>query len=366
MGTQLNEQEITERLIDLLKISSPSQHEKEVAAYIKQRSKEIGLHVIEDETKKRTGSNVGNVICTMNGNCPSAPPIFFTAHMDTIEDQQVHPLIEDGWVMSDGSTALGADDKVGVIALLETMHYLKETNVPHGDIQFLFTVCEEQGLVGARALDPSMIHGSIGYTVDADQPVGTFVTRSPALAICTITVRALSEQTSSDVMNVIAAVIRSIFSDDLHSTSSISMIGFEENKEVGHYAMDVRFKVNTSCQTLPIYMNQLKKKLRHVYDGSRVAMDVQIEHICSSYAYTSTDPIVTFANQAATTIGLQPVHIELADVSDANVLTSPQRSTLNIGAGYEQMHTNQERIELTQLYTLIQLLIAICIEASRK
>ncbi len=38
--------------------------------------------------------------------------------------------------------------------MLETIRVLKENNIPHGHIQFIITVGEESGLVGAKALDP--------------------------------------------------------------------------------------------------------------------------------------------------------------------------------------------------------------------
>lgn len=367
MDIQLNESTINKEFIHLLTIRSPSQYEHDVATYIKQRCREMDIDVIEDQTQNVTDSNVGNIICTIKGTCTYATPIFFTAHMDTIEDQHVRPIIQDEWVMTDGTTALGADDKVGIIALLETIRYLKDTDQPHGDIQLLFTVCEEQGLVGARSFDPALLDGSIGYTVDADEPVGTFITKSPALAVGTITVRAVNEQTADDVNQVIAGIVRSIFSDDLPSTVSLSIIGFQENKETEDYAMDVSFQVRASYYSdMAFFMNRIKKDIIYTYDQDRVSVHVSVENICSGYAYTSSDPIVQLANRAAKNVGVQPVQIELLDVSDANVLVSNERDAMNIGAGYEQMHTNHERIALTELYALIQLLISICLEASRK
>lgn len=345
MDIQLNEIIINKEFIHLLTIRSPSQDEYDVAAYIKQRCQAMDIDVIEDQTKIETESNTGNIICTIKGTCTNAPPIFFTAHMDTVEDQNVRPIIQDECIITDGTTSLGADDKVGIIALLEAIRYLKDTNQTYGDIQLLFTVCEEQGLVGARSVDPSSLHGSIGYTVDANQPVGTFITKSPALAISTITVRSMSEKASVDVNQVISKVVRLISTNDFPPTISLSIIGFQENKNADHYAMDVSFQVRASCHSeMSLFMSQIKKDMIDLYDQRRITVDICVEEICSSYTYTSADPIVQLANRAAKSIGLQPVHIELFDVSDANVLTSSKRAVMNIGAGYEHMHTNHERI----------------------
>src|SRR5699024_12041303 len=63
------------------------------------------------------------------------------------------PHIEGGYVYSDGTTILGADDKAGVSAVIEAVKVLKEENIPHGDVEVIITVGEETGLVGAKALD---------------------------------------------------------------------------------------------------------------------------------------------------------------------------------------------------------------------
>ena len=45
--------------------------------------------------------------------------------------------------------------------MLETIRILKEQNIPHGNIQFIITVGEESGLVGAKALDPFLNQSKI-------------------------------------------------------------------------------------------------------------------------------------------------------------------------------------------------------------
>ena len=45
--------------------------------------------------------------------------------------------------------------------MLETIRVLKEQNIAHGMIQFIITVGEESGLVGAKALDCSFNESKI-------------------------------------------------------------------------------------------------------------------------------------------------------------------------------------------------------------
>ena len=72
--------------------------------------------------------------------------------MDTVVPGiNIKPQIkEDGYIYSDGSTILGADDKAGLAAIIETIQYLNENEIPHGQIQFIITVGEESGLKGLK------------------------------------------------------------------------------------------------------------------------------------------------------------------------------------------------------------------------
>ena len=72
--------------------------------------------------------------------------------MDTVVPGiNIKPQIkEDGYIYSDGSTILGADDKAGLAAIVETIQYLNENEIPHGQIQFIITVGEESGLKGLK------------------------------------------------------------------------------------------------------------------------------------------------------------------------------------------------------------------------
>ncbi|NIP53392.1 MAG: M20/M25/M40 family metallo-hydrolase, partial [Gammaproteobacteria bacterium] len=59
------------------------------------------------------------------------------------------------------------DDKAGIAALIEVMRTLQEKNIPYGPVEFVFTTCEEVGLLGVKALEPSRIRAKIGYALDS-------------------------------------------------------------------------------------------------------------------------------------------------------------------------------------------------------
>lgn len=53
------------------------------------------------------------------------------------------------------------------MAILETLRCLKEQNLPHGDIQVIFSVSEEQGCAGIKNLDTALLHADMGFALDS-------------------------------------------------------------------------------------------------------------------------------------------------------------------------------------------------------
>ncbi len=70
--------------------------------------------------------------------------------------------IEDDWVRAEGTT-LGADNGIGVAA---AMAVADDATLVHGPLELLFTVSEEQGLDGAKALDESLVTGRLLVNLD--------------------------------------------------------------------------------------------------------------------------------------------------------------------------------------------------------
>ena len=63
---------------------------------------------------------------------------------------------------ADGTT-LGADNGIGVAA---AMAVADDAEIEHGPLELLFTVSEEQGLDGAKALDASLVSGRLLVNLD--------------------------------------------------------------------------------------------------------------------------------------------------------------------------------------------------------
>ncbi|MDP3058834.1 MAG: M20/M25/M40 family metallo-hydrolase, partial [bacterium] len=71
-------------------------------------------------------------------------------------------------------------DVAGIVQMLETIRVLQEDNLPHGEIEFLFTVAEEGGLAGVKNFDLGKVKSKLGYFLDGGGCVGTIITQAPA------------------------------------------------------------------------------------------------------------------------------------------------------------------------------------------
>lgn len=70
-------------------------------------------------------------------------------------------------IVTNGKTLLGADDKAGVVAIIEAIKEIVESNVEHGDIYVCFTPDEEVGR-GVDKIDLSKFKPDFAYTLDGE------------------------------------------------------------------------------------------------------------------------------------------------------------------------------------------------------
>ena len=100
--------------------------------------------------------------------------------MDTVvPGEGIRPIRDGDILRTDGRTVLGGDDKSGVAIICEALRVVKENRLPCADVDVVFTICEEAGLIGAKCLDVSRLRARTGLVLDSDS-VGFLFTKAPA------------------------------------------------------------------------------------------------------------------------------------------------------------------------------------------
>ena len=168
----VNKARVLAEFLELVQIKSSSRQEREIADALTKKLLDIGLEVVEDTAGQKIGGNAGNLIGYLKGTVANAPVMLLSAHMDSVEPcAGIQPQLKDGIITSAGDTILGSDDKSGVVGILEALRVIKEANIPHGDIQVVFTVSEEIGLSGSRNIDRHLLKADLAtYWTQAARP----------------------------------------------------------------------------------------------------------------------------------------------------------------------------------------------------
>ena len=197
----------------LASIPSPTGREGACAEAVTAELAALGLDVHPDGAGSAVGSDSDNLYCRIAGNV-AGQPLFFCAHLDTVPPTgPLRPVVVDGVIRNATPAIIGADNKAAVAVLLEAVRTLVLDNLPHAGVELLFTIGEEQGLLGSRAVDPSTLLASSGFVLDHPGAIGGYVDAAPSRFIVRATMRgraAHSAISPDDGINAIVPLARAI------------------------------------------------------------------------------------------------------------------------------------------------------------
>jgi tripeptide aminopeptidase len=369
---KVNEQRLVERFLELVQVDSETGHEEEISVVLKRLFGELGLSVIEDDTKDKTGHGAGNLFCEL----PATPgyegkdPIFFTAHMDTVTPGKgVKPRVDDdGYIRSDGTTILGSDDKAGIAIILETIQILREQDIAHGPVQFIITVGEEAGLHGARAMDKAMIKAKYGYALDSEGKVGDICTAAPTQAKIHASVIGKSAHAGvnpEDGISAIQVAAKAI------ARMPLGRIDNETTANIGRFAGGgptniVCERVDIDAEARSLVREKLDRQveaMQKAFESAAAEFGARAEFtseiIYTGYKYDESDEVVQVAMEAVGRLGLKPRLFHSGGGSDANIFNGFGFPTVNLAIGYEYIHTTKEQMPVASLVQATELAVEI-------
>ncbi len=154
----------------LTQVPRPSGHLEKVQQFLLDFAKNTGVEAFKDEA--------GNIVMRK----PATPgmenrkTVILQAHMDMVpqkektsthnfETDPIQTYIDGEWVRAKGTT-LGADDGLGVAAIMAVM---EAKDLKHGPIEALITADEETGMYGANGLPGGELEGEILLNLDTEQ-----------------------------------------------------------------------------------------------------------------------------------------------------------------------------------------------------
>ena len=153
----------------LTQVPRPSGHLEKIQSFLINFGREAGVESFLD--------SAGNVVWRK----PASPGmenrkgVILQAHMDMVpqkspesthnfETDPIEPWIDGEWVKAKGTT-LGADDGLGVAAIMAVM---EDKTLVHGPVEGLITADEETGMYGANDLPEGELNGDILLNLDSE------------------------------------------------------------------------------------------------------------------------------------------------------------------------------------------------------
>lgn len=366
---KVNKERLIHEFLELVQIDSETGYETEIAEVLKKKFTQLGLTVTEDNSKEKTGHGSGNLICHLKGSKKDVDTIYFTSHMDTVvPGKSIKPSVKDGYIVSDGTTILGADDKAGLAAMLESIRILQENDIKHGDIQFIITAGEESGLVGARAIDRSLITAQYGYALDSNGKVGDIIVAAPTQAKIRVVMKGKTahagvapEQGVSAITLAAKAIAKmKLGRIDQETTANIGSFagGQQTNIVCDHVEIlaEARSLVPEKMETQVAHMKEAFESTAKELGGSA---EVEVTIMYPGFKQKAGDRVVEVAREAAKSIGQKSELLESGGGSDANIFAGLGIPTVNLAVGYEEIHTTNERMPIDELVKITELVTAI-------
>lgn len=354
----INHKRLLNTFLDYVRIDSESTHEGAFAARVAADLEAVGCRIYVDGSQSRTGSDTGNLYCTLPATAPGEP-VLLCAHMDTVvPGKGVEPVIQDGVIRSKGDTVLGGDDKSGVAAIVEALRTVAEQGLPHPTIQAVFTVCEEVGLKGSRFLEYGKLEAAKAVVLDSSGDAGKIVTSAPGqykLSAEIIGRRAHAGVAPEEGISAIQVAAEAI--------SHMKLLRIDQETTANIGAIQAQYATNIVPERLSLLgevrsrnREKLEAQGRHMMNCLKAAcekfgatLEGGLSKAYDAYHYQQDDPFVRQVRWACERVGLTPGLTASGGGSDANNLNANGIQALVLGTGMSKVHTTQEEITVKNL-----------------
>ena len=345
--------------------------------------KEIG---VEDAHISEFGYVYGSVPAAPGYE--SAPALGLIAHMDTAPDfsgEHVDPQIipdYDGkdiqlgdsgrtigiemfpylpslagrtMITTDGTTLLGADDKAGVAEIICAVETVLKEGRPHGKICVAFTPDEEVGK-GPDHFDVKEFGADYGYTLDGG-PENEISFENFNAAGAVVSVRGFSIHPGSSKNKMVnASLVLWEFNNLLPAGDTPrNTDGYEGFFHLTHMSGDV--DASTGAYIIrehdPNLFEGRKMTMQHAadllnekYGEGTVTVRITDQYRNMREVIEKNPFMISFADQAIRSVGLEPVHLPTRGGTDGATLSFMGLPCPNLGTGGYAFHGPYEHITL--------------------
>ena len=367
---EVDEKAALDRFVQMTEIPGKSGDEKAVATWIADTLKEAGVDASQicfdgAESRTRLAGDCGNLIVNLPGN-GTGPRTLLSAHMDTVPIcVGAKPIVDGDVVRSSVNTGLGADNRAGCTSIMTAI----VERLRRGDENFppavvLFTIQEEIGLEGAKALDIEKI-GSVDRAFNFDGGTVEKVTYG-AIGGERMTIRLTGIPAHAGVApekGASAIVMASKAIADLHQRGWHGKIQRDDGtgtSNVGVFEGGQATNVVTPEVMLRAEARSHDAAMRtKIVQEIRSAFEKAAKEVCSedgqcgevvfesnvdyeAYRLDENHPSIQMAHKAVKLVGREPFNEIGNGGLDANWLFNHGIEAVTLGCGQREIHTAEE------------------------
>lgn len=342
---------IVDNFIEICKIPSPSGNEENVRKWIIENYKDLG--------KWKTDS-IGNMYLSIGEGEKS---LLLNAHIDTVpvEEDKINVVVENNIIKSDGKTILGADDKSGVIAILEGVRNKKEKI--KGRIDIVLTVQEETGLNGAKNFNFSFIKSKEGFIFDLHNPPGDVVNMSPYHNTFKFFIYGKSAHAGAEPEKGINAILLSskaisklnIGKIDDETTANIGFIkgGVATNVVPDFVEIWAEARSRNEEKLIKISDDIIDTFIKEVESGGG-KIEYKLNREYNGYKFDEDDKLIKIIKKVFESLNIKPNIRATMGGSDSNIFNEKGIKTIVLSTGMNNVHTKEEYIKIDDLLTSVK------------
>lgn len=369
----INQKRLVDTFLQLVKIDSESGSEKKMQEHAAAELKKLGCRVVVDNAGKNFDTNAkGNVMGFFPGTVKSAPFVL-VAHLDTVKPGQgIKPVVKKDSIVSDGKTILGADDKAGVAIILEVLHLLKETKIPHPPVEVIFTLCEERGMHGSKNLDYKQLKGREGMILD-NEGGDELLIQGPTVNDVVVEITGISAHAGAcpekgiSALEVAAYAISHMKLGRIDK-ETVANFGAVQGGQVPNAVME---KISLIGEARSLKAEKLAKQTAHMKKAFELAVKKYTKKIdgkiCKpvvdfkatsrypSVQISKSHPVVKALLAAAKRLNMPLYPRPSGGGCDANVLSGRGFTVPNLSVGVYNCHTVHEKLILKEFYAAAEL-----------
>ena len=363
----MSDERLLETFLDLVRIESPPGFEAVTATYCARELEAAGCRVWFDDSAKKTGSDTGNLIAELPGTTPGV--LALSAHLDVVEPcRGIHPVITDGVIRSAGETILGADDRAGLAATIETIRRFAENGRPHPAIRAIFTVQEEIGLHGAKRLHDADIACDLCLVLDAEGAPGGVVVGAPTHYTFIAVFEGLSchagvaPEKGVNAITMAAEAIAGMKLGRLDARSTANVGSVTGGRATNVVA--ARCEITGECRSLDrdrveAIKAEMDSIMRAAAEKAGGSVDIAWCLEYEGFEFPEDGPEATLVFAAIRDAGCEPRTYFTGGGSDANVLAALGIPAVALACGMSGVHGTDEQITVTDLQSLTSICEAV-------